>query len=229
MNSYVTGTLSHRLGTLQGGETTSIAKSDWPLEWGPKEASVQFSSVVQSCLTLCDPMNHSMPALPVHHQLPESTQTHIHQVDDAIQPSHPLSSCSPPALNLSQHQGLFQWVSSLHQVAKVLEFQPQHQSFQWRTKEAWPGTDTCLQKWLAFSIPFLKQQGMMMFPFGRKKPKSHFTPQITANESIHRRNHSVERKTVHTEERKIIEWGVSDFALSKPSPGCPTKDSTKNN
>ena len=69
--------------------------------------SVQFSSVAQSCLTFCDPMNHSTPGLPVHHQLPEFTQTHVHQVGDAIQPSHPLSSPSPPALNLSQHQGLF--------------------------------------------------------------------------------------------------------------------------
>ena len=76
-------------------------------------------------------MNHSTPGLPVHHHLPESTQTHVHWVDDAIQPSHPLSSPSPPALNLSQHQGLFKWVSSSHQVAKVLEFQLQHQSFQW--------------------------------------------------------------------------------------------------
>ena len=70
--------------------------------------SVQFSSVAQSCLTLCDPMNHSTPGLPVHQQLPESTQTHIHSVGDAIQPSHPLSSPSPPAPNPSQHQGLFQ-------------------------------------------------------------------------------------------------------------------------
>ena len=83
------------------------------------EAVVQFSSVAQSCLTLCDPMKHSTPGLPVHHQLPESTQTHVHRVGDAIQPSHPLSSPSPPALNLSQHQGLFKWVSSLHQVAVV--------------------------------------------------------------------------------------------------------------
>ena len=90
---------------------------------------VQFSSVTQWCPTLCDPMNHSTPGLPVHRQLPESTQTHVHWVGDAIQPSHPLSSPSPPALNLSQH--LFKWVSSLHQVAKVLEFQLQHQSFQW--------------------------------------------------------------------------------------------------
>ena len=94
-------------------------------------SSVQFSSVAQSCPTLCDPMNCSTPGLPVHHQLPEFTQTHVHWVGDAIQPSHPLSSPSPPALNLSQHQGLFQWVSSLHQVAKILEFQLQHKSFQW--------------------------------------------------------------------------------------------------
>ena len=83
---------------------------------------IQFSSVAQSCPTLCDPMNRSTPGLPVHHQLLESTQTHIHQVGDAMQLSHPLSSPSPPVLNLSQHQGLFQWVSSSHQVAKVLEF-----------------------------------------------------------------------------------------------------------
>ena len=89
------------------------------------------SSVAQSCTTLSDPMNHSTPGLPVHHQLPESTQTHVHWGGDAIQPSHPLSSPSPPALNLSQHQGLFKWVISLHQVAKVLDFQLQHRSFHW--------------------------------------------------------------------------------------------------
>ena len=93
-------------------------------------SSVQFSSVAQSCLTLCDPMNRSTPGLPVHHQLLEFTQTYVHWVHDAIQPSHSLSSSSPPAVNFSQHQGLFKWVSSLHQVAKVLEFQLQHQSFQ---------------------------------------------------------------------------------------------------
>ena len=91
----------------------------------------QFSSVTQLCPILCDPMSCSTPGLPVHHQLPEFTQTHIHWVGDAIQLSHPLSSPSPPTLNLSQHQGFFQWVSSSHQVAKVLEFQLQHQSFQW--------------------------------------------------------------------------------------------------
>jgi len=85
--------------------------------------SVQFSSVTQLCPTLCDPMNRSMPGVPVHHQLPELTQTHVHWVSDAIQPSHSLSSPSPPAPNPFQHQGLFQWVNSLHEVAKVLEFQ----------------------------------------------------------------------------------------------------------
>ena len=80
--------------------------------------TVQFSSVQSlSRVRLCNPMNRSTPGLPVHHQLPEFTQTHIHRVSDAIQPSHPLSSLFPPALNLTQHQGLFQWVSSLHQVA----------------------------------------------------------------------------------------------------------------
>ena len=93
--------------------------------------SVQFSSVAQSCLTLCDSMDCSMPGLPVQHQPLEFIQTHVHLVSDAIQPSHPLLSPSPPALSLSQHQGLFQWVSSSHRVAKVLEFQLQHQSFQW--------------------------------------------------------------------------------------------------
>ena len=77
-------------------------------------SSVQFSSVAQSCPTLCDPMNHSTPGLPVHHHLPEFTQTHVHQVGDAIQPSHPLSSPSPSAPNPPQHQSLFQWVNSSH-------------------------------------------------------------------------------------------------------------------
>ena len=96
--------------------------------WATREAfksiySVQFSSVAQSCLTFCDPVNCSMPGLPVHHQLPEFTQTHIHRVSGAIQPSHPLSSPFPPAPSPSQHQSLFQWVNSSHEVAKVLEFQ----------------------------------------------------------------------------------------------------------
>ena len=108
-------------------------------------SSVQFSSVARLCLTLCDPMNYSMPGLPVHHQLPEFTQTHVHWVGDTIQPSHPLSSPSP-AFNLSQHQGLFKWVCSSHQVANLLELQLQHQSFQWT-----PRTD-------------LPQDGLVGFP-----------------------------------------------------------------
>ena len=96
----------------------------------PNYMLVQFSSVTQSCPILCDPMNRSTPDLPVHYQLPEITQTQVHRVGDVIQPSHPLSSPSPPAPNPSQHQGLFQRVSSSHEVAKVLEFQPQHQPFQ---------------------------------------------------------------------------------------------------
>ena len=88
----------------------------------------KFSSVIQLCLTLCDPMDCNTPDFPVYEQLPELTQTHVHQVSDATQPSYPLSSPSPPTFNLSQHQGLFKLVSSSHQVAKVLELQ--HQSFQ---------------------------------------------------------------------------------------------------
>ena len=106
-------------------------------------SSVQFISVAQSCLTLSNPMDCSSPGFPVYHQLPELAQTHVYQVSDIIQPSHPLSSPSPSAFNLSQ--GLFQWVSSSHQVAKVLEFQLQHQSSQWIFR-----TDF-LQDWLVWS------------------------------------------------------------------------------
>ena len=90
---------------------------------------VQLSHPVRP--TVCNPMNCSMPGLPVHHQFLELAQTHVHWVSDAIQPSHPLLSPSPPAFNLSHHQGLFEWVSSSHQVTKVLEFQLQYQSFKW--------------------------------------------------------------------------------------------------
>ena len=93
--------------------------------------SSQLSSVARFCPTLCYPTACSTPGFPVHHQLPELVQTPVHWVADAIQPSHPLLSPSPPAFNLSHHQVLFKWVSSSHQLAKVLEFQLQHQSFQW--------------------------------------------------------------------------------------------------
>ena len=102
--------------------------------------SVQFSPVPDSCLTLCDPMNRSTPGLPVHHHLPEFTQTQVHRVSDANQPSHPLSFPSPPAPNPSQHQSPFQWVSSSHDVAKVLEFQSHSQfsdNYQPHYEKAW--------------------------------------------------------------------------------------------
>ena len=110
-----------------------------PSEWGcvspslPLIEYLQHVVVVQSlsCVWLCDLKDCSTPDFPVHHQLPELAQTHVHQVSDAIQPSHPLLLPSPPAFNLSQHQGLSQRVSSSHQVARVLELQLQHQSFQW--------------------------------------------------------------------------------------------------
>ena len=104
----------------------SFTQKKWLVEYS-------FPVPVQSlsCVWLCNPMKHSTLGLPVHHQLPESTQTHVHWVGDAVQPSHPLSSPSPPTLNLSQNQGLFKSVSSSHQVAKGLEFQLQHPSFQW--------------------------------------------------------------------------------------------------
>ena len=149
-----------------------------------------YSSVTQSWPTLCDPMNHSTPGLPVHHQLPEFTQTHVHRVGDATQPSHPLSSPFPPAPNPSQHQSLLQWVNSSHEVAKVLEFQLQHQSFQ-RT----PRTD-------------LLQNGLVGSPCSpRDSQESSPTPQFKSiNSSVlsflhsptltsicdHRKNHSLD-------------------------------------
>ena len=104
---------------------------------------VKFSSVAQSCPTLCEPMNCSTPGLPIHHQLPKPTQTHVLRVSDAIQPSHPLSSPSSPAFNLSQHKGLFKWVSSLHQVDKVLEL-----SFSIRSSNEYSGLISFRMDWL---------------------------------------------------------------------------------
>ena len=115
-------------------ETTfgaALPVSPVTLPWASTRFVLLSSVQSFSHVWLCYPLDSSHPSLPVHHQLSEFTQTHVHWVGDAIQPSHPLSTPSPPAFNLSQHQGLFQWVSSSHQVAKVLEFQLQHQSFQW--------------------------------------------------------------------------------------------------
>ena len=111
----------------ESDKTEQLSKQAWVANeenfWELLLLSVQFSSATQSCPALCDPMNCSTLVLPVHHQLLEVTQTHVHRVSDAIQPSDPLSSPSPPAPNPSQHQSLFQWVNSSHEVAKVLEFQ----------------------------------------------------------------------------------------------------------
>ena len=136
--------------------------------------SVQFSSVAKSCLTLCDPMNHSMPGLPIHHQLPEFTQTHVQWVGDTIQPSHPLPFSSPPALNVSQNQGLFKWISSPHQVAKVLEFQLQHQSFQWTPK-------TDLLGWISLQSKGLSR----VFSNTRVQKHQFFITQLSSQSNSH--------------------------------------------
>ena len=144
---------------------------------------IQFSSVqfTQSCPNLCDPMNRNVPGLPVHHQLPEFTQTHIYQVSDAIQPSHPLSSPSPPAPNPSQHQSLFQWANSSHELAKVLEFQLQHHFLQRN-----PRSD-------------LLQNGLVGSPFSpRDSQESSPTPQFKSiNSSVLSFLHSPNLTSIH--------------------------------
>ena len=127
---------AHLISILPSSKDIIVMLSFWidkifQLSHAVTELIFQFSSVTQSCPTLCDPMDCSTSGFPIHHQLPELAQTRVHWVNDAIKPSHPLLSPPPPAFNLSQHKGLFQWVSSSHQVAKVLEFQLQHQSIQW--------------------------------------------------------------------------------------------------
>ena len=134
--AWYQGALKGRMKIVTVGADLGIepGMTSWGSQYGVGRgslSSVQFSSVTQLCLTLCNPTDCSMPGYPVHHQLLKLAQTHVHWVSDAIQPSHPLLSSSPPAFNLSQHQGLFQWVSSSNQVAKVLELHLQHQSFQW--------------------------------------------------------------------------------------------------
>ena len=139
------------------------------------------SSVAQLCLTLCNPMNCSTPGLRVHHQLPDFTQTHIHWVSDAIQPSHPLSSPSPPAPNPSQHQSLFQWVNSSYDMAKILEFQLQHHSLQRN-----PRAD-------------LLQNGLLGSPCSpRDSQESSPTPQFKSiNSSALSLLHSLTRTSIH--------------------------------
>ena len=168
-------------GPWERSERQSQPKAWAKASMDPKTKLVQFSSVAQSCPTLCDPMNPSTPGLPVHHQLPEFTQTHAHWVGDAIQPSHPLSSPPPPVPNPSQHQGLFQQLNSLHEVAKVLEFQLQHQSFQWT-----PRTD-------------LLQDGMVRSPCSpRDSQESSPTPQFKSiNFSVLSFLHSPTLTSIH--------------------------------
>jgi len=147
-------------------------------------SSVQSLSRVR----LCDPLNRSTPGLPVHHQLLEFTQTHVHRVSDAIQPFRPLSSPSPPAPNPSQHQGLFQWVSSSHQVARVLEFQLQQQSLQWT-----PRTD-------------LLQDGLVESPCSpRDSQESSPTPQFKSiNSSALSFLHSPTLTSIHDHRKNHI-------------------------
>ena len=147
---------------------------------------IQFSSVAQSCPTLCEPMNRSTPGFPVHHHLPEFTQTQVHWVGDAIQPSHPLSSPFPPAPNPSQHQSLFQWVSPSHEVAKVLEFQlniiPSKEYQGWSPSE-WTGwislqskrlsrvfSNTTVQKHQFFSAQLSSQSNFNIHTWPLEKP-----------------------------------------------------------
>ena len=113
--------------TEDPGRLQSMGSQRVRHDWATSHSFIhQFSSVVQLCPTLCNPMDCSTPGFPVHHQLLDLVQIHVHQVDDAIQPFHPLSPASPPALNLSQHQSLFQSVNSSHQVVKELKFHLQH-------------------------------------------------------------------------------------------------------
>ena len=152
--------------------------------------SFKFSSVIQSCLTLCDPMDCSTSGFSVHHQLLELAQIHVHRVHDTIQLSHPLSSPSPLAFSFSQHQGLFQWVSSSHQVTKVLELQLQHQSFQWIFR-----TDF-LYDWLLWSPCCLRDsQGSLPGPQFKSINSSAFSllygPTFTSVHD-HWKNHSLD-------------------------------------
>ena len=128
--------VGHNLVTKQQNQKYTKQKLTFP--WGslrfPKVLQISSCcccSVTQSYSTLCNPMDCSTPGLPVPHHLPEFAQVHVHCISDAIQPSHPPTPSPPSALNLSQHQGLLQWLSCLHQMTKILEFQLQHQSFQW--------------------------------------------------------------------------------------------------
>ena len=138
--------------------------------------SVQFSSVAQSCPTLCDPMNHSTPGLPVHHKLPKFTQTHVHQVGDAIQPSHPLASPSPPAPNPSQHQGLFQWVKFHMRWPKCWSF-----SFSISPSSEHPGLISFRMDW----FDLLAVQGTFVFSNTTVQKQQFFSAQLSSQPNSH--------------------------------------------
>ena len=152
-------------------DLTCVSRVDgWILHhwatWGARRHSCCCCSVAKSCLTLCIPMNCSMPGFPVLHYLPEFVQTHVHWVSDAIQPSRPLSP-SPPAFNLSQHQGLFQRVSSSHQVAKVLELQlqlsPSSEEY-WAASNASAWIRSCVASFAELSIMFALVRAVYFAP-----------------------------------------------------------------
>ena len=161
-------------------------------------SSTLFSSVPQSCLTLCDPVECSMPGFSVRHQLLELAQTPVHCVGDAIQPSHPLLSPSPPAFNLPQHQGLFQWVSSLHQVAKVLELQLQHQSFQYS------GLISCRMDWW-ISLQFKGLSRVFSSTTVQKHQSFHAQLSLRSNSHIH----TSPGKTI-----ALIKWTIVSKVMS---------------
>jgi len=178
---------------LQGKENNQVQRD------------IQFSSVAQSCLTLCNPMDRGTPGLPVHHQLLEFTQTRAHWVGDAIQPSYPLSSPSPPTLNPSQHQGLFKWVSSSHQVAKVLSF-----SFSINPSDEYSGLISFRMDWL----DLLAVQGTLHNDKKVNPPKRHRnlsgTCQITELQNIWSKN----LKETQTIPQLLLEIST---ALSQPT------------
>ena len=140
LSNYIPVDLSHLWGQRWNNIKTAfitIPDTQEVLSKYYRFSSVQFSSITQWCPTLCNPMNRSTPGLSVHHQLPQFTQTHIHRVSDVIQSSHLLLSPSPPAPNHSQHQSLFKWVNSSHEVAKVLEFLSALASFLPKKSQGW--------------------------------------------------------------------------------------------
>ena len=156
---------------------------------------LSFSSVAQSCPTLCNPVDCSTPGLPVHQQLLEFTQTHVHWISNTIQPSHPLLYPSPPTFNLSQHQGLFKWVSSSHQVAKVLEF-----SFNIRPSNEHPGLISFRMDWL----DLLAIQGTLRSLLQHDSSKASILQQVAVFIVQLSHPHMTTRKTIALTESRLV-------------------------